>query len=315
MIRVLANSLVPIFAGLLLGYAAGLRKIVDNKDVKSLITFVMSFALPCSLFVTIARTPHHLLWSQGKVAVVLTIVYVAVFALTHFAAQSLGRDTAADSTVLALTLGFPNAAAVGLPFLLAVYGPQASVAVAVSVTIGAITISPITLAILESGTGAGKALSTAARFRTSLWKAVKKPVVWAPVLGVLAVVIDFDMPTYVDESLAILGSATAGTALFLTGLVVSAQRFNLNWSVGWSVFAKNFIQPALCLEAARLASLPLEQTRYVVLISAIPCGFFGIVFGKGFNATPELASSSLIASYVVGVFTLAAWIVLLSHLH
>jgi predicted permease len=123
------------------------------------------------------------------------------------------------------------------------------------------------------------------------------------------------MPTYVDESLAILGSATAGTALFLTGLVVSAQRFNLNWSVGWSVFAKNFIQPALCLEAARLASLPLEQTRYVVLISAIPCGFFGIVFGKGFNATPELASSSLIASYVVGVFTLAAWIVLLSHLH
>ena len=315
MIRMLANALIPIFAGLLLGYAAGLRKVVDNKDVKSLITFVMSFALPCSLFVTIARTPHHLLWGQSKVAAVLTIVYLAVFALTHFASQHLGKDTAANSTVLALTLGFPNAAAVGLPLLLAAYGNEAAVSVAVSIAIGSITISPITLAILESSTTEGKALSTAARIRNSAWRAVRKPVVWAPVLGVLAVAIDFDMPIYVERSLAILGSATAGTALFLTGLVVSAQRFRLNWGVCWSVVAKNFFQPALCLAVARLLSLPLDETRFVVLICAIPCGFFGIVFGKGFNATPEIASSSLIASYVVGIFTLAGWIVLLSHLH
>jgi malonate transporter len=125
MITILANALVPIFAGLLLGYIAGLRGVVDNKNVKSLITFVMSFALPCSLFVTIARTPHSLLWSQGKVAVALAIVYFVIFGLTHFAAQRLGKNTAADSTVLALTLGFPNAAAVGLPLLLAAYGNDA----------------------------------------------------------------------------------------------------------------------------------------------------------------------------------------------
>jgi malonate transporter len=315
MIHILADALVPIFAGLLLGYAAGLRKIVDNINVKSLITFVMSFALPCSLFLTIARTPHRQLWGQGKVAIVLIIVYVAVFALTHFAAKIMAKDTAANSTVLALTLGFSNAAAVGLPLLLAAYGPQASVTVAVSIAIGSITISPITLAILESGTKAGRALSTAVRIRTSLWKAVRKPVVWAPVLGVIAVVIDFNMPSYVDKSLGILASATAGAALFLTGLVVSAQRFRLTWGVGWSVFSKNLVQPTLCLAIARLVSLPLDQTRSVVLICAIPCGFFGIVFGKGFDATPEVASSSLIASYLVGIFTLAGWIVLLSHLN
>jgi len=66
MIQVLANSLVPIFVGLLFGYAAGLRKVVDNKDVRSLISFLMTFALPCSLFVTIARTPRLLLWRQAK---------------------------------------------------------------------------------------------------------------------------------------------------------------------------------------------------------------------------------------------------------
>jgi malonate transporter len=54
--------------------------------------------------------------------------------------------------------------------------------------------------------------------------------------------------------------------------------------------------------------------RYVTLINAIPCGFFGVVFGKNFNSSPKVASSGLIASYAIGVGTLAAWIVIVNHL-
>jgi malonate transporter len=228
--------------------------------------------------------------------------------------RNLGKDTAANSAVLALTLGFPNHAGVGIPLLLAVYGPEASVSVAVGLAVGAITITPITLTILESGTSAGRTLSPAARIRISLWRALQKPVFWAPVLGVLAAVVKFHMPIYLDKSLTILGDATEGTALFVTGLITSAQRFNLNWGVGWAVLGKNVIQPALCLAVALLLGIPLEETRFVVLLSAIPSGFFGILFGKGFDATPEEASSSLVASTVLSIVTLAGWIVLLSHL-
>lgn len=315
MIDILANSLVQVFVGLLLGYAAGLRKAVDNKDVKSLVAFLMNFALPCSLFVTIVLAPRQLLWGQVKAAVVLAIVYVAVFISTYYAARILGKDTAADSSVLALTLGFPNAAAMGIPLLLAVYGPRASVTVAVAIAVGAITITPITVAILESGTKEGRTLSHAARVRMSLWTALKEPVFWAPMLDVVAVIVKFDMPIYFEKSVAILGNATEGTALFVTGLIASAQRFNLNWGVGWAVLGKNVIQAALCLAVALLLGLPLEQTKYVVLLSAIPSGFFGILFGEGFDATPVVASSSLIASTLLGIFTLAGWIILLSHLH
>jgi predicted permease len=313
MIQVLANSLVPIFVGLLFGYAAGLFKVVDNKDVRSLVSFLMTFALPSSLFVVIALTPRPLLWEQSKAAVVLAIVFLAAFVATYYASRKLGKETAANSAVLALTLGFPNHAGIGIPLLLAVYGPAASVSVAVGLAVGAITITPITLAILESGTSSTP--SPAARIRLSLWRALKKPVFWAPVLGVLASVAKVHMPTYLDKSLTILGGATEGTALFVTGLIASAQRFNLNWGVGWAVLGKNVLQPALCLAIALLLGMPLEQTRFAVLLSAIPSGFFGVLFGKGFDATPEVASSSLIASTLLSIFTLAGWIVLLSHLH
>jgi len=118
----------------------------------------------------------------------------------------------------------------------------------------------------------------------------------------------------VNRSLAVMGSASAGAALVLTGLVVSAQKFEFGSNTVVAVFLKNLLQPGLALGAAMLIHLSLDQTRYVTLISAIPCGFFGIVFGKGYNANPKLASSGLIASYVLGVATLAVWIVVVKRL-
>lgn len=315
MIELLANSLVPIFIGLIFGYAAGSRKVVDNKDVKTLVSFLMIFALPCYLFVTMASTPRELLWDQAKPALVFAILYVALFVAIYYVSRHLIKDNAANSAVLALTLGFPNAAAVGIPLLLAVYGPRASVTVAVALAVGAITITPITLAILQSGASGDETLSHAARVRASVWSAFRNPVFWAPLLGIVIAVIQLHVPVYLEKGLVILGAATEGTALFVTGLIVSAQRFTLNWSVFWAVIAKDVIQPALCLVVVFPLAMPLEQTRYVVLLSAIPCGFFGILFGEGFDATPEVASSSLIASTVLGIFTLAGWIVFLNHLH
>ena len=83
MVENLANSLVPVFGGLLLGYAAGLHDVVDKKDLRTLITFVTSVAAPCALFTTIVRASHPLLWDQGKVVLVLAAVYLAIYALTR----------------------------------------------------------------------------------------------------------------------------------------------------------------------------------------------------------------------------------------
>ena len=92
-----------------------------------------------------------------------------------------------------------------------------------------------------------------------------------------------------------------GSALVLTGLVVSAQKFEMGGNVLIAVLLKNALQPALALGFAMLIDLSIAQMRYITLISAIPCGFFGVVFGKDFDDNPKLASSGLIASYVVGV--------------
>jgi predicted permease len=314
MLKVLADALVPIFAGLLLGYCAGLWHRMDNQNVRTLITFVMSFAIPCALFLAIASTPRAALREQAGAALVLAIAYAVLFAITFLWTRWGENLNPSDSSVVALTLGFPNSAAVGLPLLASVFGSRSTVTVATSLAIGSITVSPITLAILE-GSRRGSAGGSALRqIGLSLIHSFKRPIVWAPLLGLAFSCAGLNLPSFMNRSLAVMGSAADGSALVLTGLVVSAQRFEIGGNTLIAILLKNALQPALALGIAMLIHLSIEQTRYVTLISAMPCGFFGVVFGKDFDSSPKLASSGLIASYVVGVGTLAAWIVIVNHI-
>jgi predicted permease len=318
MTKVLADALVPIFAGLLLGYFAGLWRRMDNQNVRTLITFVMSFAIPCSLFLAIASTPRSALREQAAAGLVLAIVYAVLYAVSCFWTRSRENLNASDSSIVALTLGFPNSAAVGLPLLASVFGSRATVTVATSLAIGAITVSPITLAILEGsrrGSAGGSGKSSAVRqVALSLIHSCKRPIVWAPLLGLAYSCADLTLPSFAHRSLAVMGSAADGSALVLTGLVVSAQKFEIRGNTLIAVLLKNALQPAIALGICMLIHLNIEQTRYVTLISAMPCGFFGVVFGRDFDSSPKLASSGLIASYVVGIGTLAAWIVIVNHI-
>ena len=314
MTKILADALMPIFAGLLLGYIAGLRGAMDNKNVQTLITFVMSFAIPSSMFLSIVTTSRAALLEQVPTAVVLLIAYAVLYVGTYFWSRYGAHLHVSDSSVVALTIAFPNSAAVGFSLLASVFGSRSAVAVATSIAIGSITISPITLAILEvnpNGSGVGFSLQ---RFITSIVHSFKRPIVWAPLLGLAISLAGLNLPSFMDRSLAVMGSAADGSALVLTGLVVSAQKFEIGGNIVIAVLLKNALQPAVALGFALLIHLSIDQIRYVTLISAIPCGFFGVVFGKNFNSSPAVASSGLIASYAIGVGTLAAWIVIVNHL-
>jgi predicted permease len=314
MAAMLAVALVPIFFGLLLGYFAGLSKSVDNANVRTLVSFVMNFALPCMLFLAIVQAPRDLLRSQADVIAVMVIGFFIVHGATYFLSRRALGANSSDSAVLALTIAFPNFTAVGIPLLDAVYGSRSAVIVAAGVASGAMTISPITLAILEDSVPSGHALSAAKRFRRAAGRAVRRPVVWAPAAGLVAALLNIQLPAYAARSLSVMAVATGGAGLFLTGLIVSSQKFEMNWGVALATTAKNILQPALCFAIARAMALPLELTRWLVLMMAIPCGFFGLVFGKGFGATPISASSSLIISYAAGIVTLAGWLIFLGNL-
>lgn len=62
------------------------------------------------------------------------------------------------------------------------------------------------------------------------------------------------------------------------------------------------------------AGVPHDLTKYLVLLAALPSGFFGLLIGAGYGAKSEVASSSLIVRTVLSILTLPIWIIYLNGL-
>ena len=58
-------ALAPVFFVLLLGYAAGRFRIVDNQHVDGLNALVMGFAVPASLFAATGSASRQEMLAQG----------------------------------------------------------------------------------------------------------------------------------------------------------------------------------------------------------------------------------------------------------
>jgi len=307
MTKVLVDTLIPIFAGLLLGYVAGRHGTMDNRNVRNLIALVMSFAIPCALFSTIIGSSRADLLRHVPAALMITLVFCALYLISYIWARRVLGMSLSDASVLALTIGFPNSAAIALPLFKGAYGPESIITAALSIAIGSITISPLTLALLEADKQSGGRGISIKQILRSFPSALLRPVVWAPLLALVGVFLNIHLPSFVAGTLTTRGSAATGSALILTGLVVSAQSFRFTGAVAITTLLKLVVQPLFALCMMLLFRMDHNDLRNITVISAIPGGFFGLVFGKGFNATPEAASSGLIGTYLFGWTTLALW--------
>ncbi|HBR1215173.1 TPA: AEC family transporter [Klebsiella pneumoniae] len=291
MTYVIIHALAPIFVIMLLGFWAGKAGMVDNKNVSLLNIFVMDFALPATLFSATVQTP----WA-GIVA-----------------------QSPQDAAVLTLTVALPNYAALGLPILGSVLGEGAStsLSVAVSIACGSVLMTPFCLLILErekaraAGENSG---STLAMLPVLMWRSVKKPIVWGPLLGVVLSAIGIKMPDLLLASIKPLGLAATAAALYLTGVILSARKLQLNALIATSTIVKLLVQPFIAWGLVMLLGLHGSIAITAILMIALAAGFFGVVFGNRFGVQSPDAEAVLLLSSVLCILSLPLFISLTSGL-
>ncbi|KKB62078.1 transporter [Robbsia andropogonis] len=319
MYALIVTALLPVFLVLVLGYIAGKRKLVDNQNVSSLNGMLMQFALPLALFVSIAHTPQSVILQNGMLALVLAIGLLLVYAVTYAMQRQYYKLPLGDAAVETLTIAFPNFASIGLPLLLPVFGAQAALPVAIAIAVGSVTISPLTLALLElhkaRAGGSTANVSATRQFVIALRHSVRKPIFYGPMLGLVCALSGFQLPDLVIVGVGPLTNATAGLGLFLTGLMLSAQPIRITSDVVFGTCMKNVVQPLLIYALVRLFDIPMTVGAQAVLLTAIPSGFFGLVFGAGCDLRPPVAGSTLVVSSLSGIVTLSIAILLFAPHH
>jgi len=305
-------ALAPVFFVLALGYAAGKRNLVDNHHIDGFNVLVMNFALPASLFVATASAPRPEMLAQAPLFAIFGVVMLVLWGISFAFRRRAEKASRADAALQALTIAYPNLAGVGLPIVAAVLGPQGTVPVAVALAAGSILVTPLTLILLEmDGKGGAEGASSAARVLKAFRRALTRPVVLAPALGIVISLCGFPLNAVVAASLLLIGHAAAGVALFLTGLILSAQSFRLDAKVVTATAMADVIRPLAAAGLVFLLPVSAEMSRTAILLAAVPSGFFGILFAVSYRKDSATPGSMVLASTVFSAITLAIAIAVL----
>ncbi|MFL6545187.1 MAG: AEC family transporter [Candidatus Udaeobacter sp.] len=299
--------LLPVFFVLGLGYFAGRAKKFDADQVAGLNELVLDYAFPAMMFVATVKTPRQLLLSEGSYALALLIAFVGLFLAVVLVSTLLLRHSLGEATLQANLASFPSVGFFGPPIFQGLFGPSSLVSIAFASTLSAVTMIPLTLVLLEihhQRTTRGEGQRVSSLIVQSLANTLKKPMVWAPLIGVALVLAGARVPPLIDNMLMLIGSSTSGASIFLAGLIIAAYEIRLNGEVIGNALVKMVAQPLLMvlLVAALKVGSPLAGEG--IVICAIPTAVFAPLLAPRYRIYEVESSSTLMATALLMIVTL-----------
>lgn len=301
MIQTLVSVLTPVFFMLGLGFVSGKRHWVNPHGTEMLGAFISKFALPVSLFLAIVTAPRHLLAPELVPTIAYATALLSGFAIALWYARRAGFSPV-TAALYSLTVGMPNLGGIGLALFQSLEGSEATVSLAIANLVGTLTVILACFVRLEMQGGGHPLRAVSA--------ALLKPMTIIPTLGFAVAFLDLPFPELFVSALRPLAQSTAGAGLFLTGVILSAQRLRLTRAVALGAFASNIVQPAVALLACTALQMPGTLEARAIVAMAIPAGFVGTILSAVYREGATEAGGVLVASSALSLVTLPFWIVL-----
>ncbi len=304
--NIVANALLPVFLTLLVGYFAAWHHDIEGKAADVLNRMVITYTLPLGLFAGTVTTPRGDFAVDVRLGAILLVGMVVPFAATLLVSRHLFRRSLAASTLQAMAVGLPAIPFVGLPVLGAAFGAApATATVAVGSLMTNLVMVPLGLILLGIATRASQVDLAPQSVAAIVLASVQQPMVWAPLLGFLLVLGGVVLPDPLIRSINLLGSATAGVALFASGIVLRAQRPTFSLAIAASVVGRLMVVPGTAFAALTAIGLQSRLRSYPVVSLALPCAVIIVIFASRYRVAERESASVLLYSYIASALTLA----------
>jgi len=312
MLHSIVQALLPVAFVVLLGWGSAALKVLKREQAGILAILVVDFALPCSLFAGVMKlsvadltnVPYFLAMFVGLMGIYLIGLMLGVFVF---------RNTLGESALQGGVSAFPSMAYSGLPVLTAIVGSEGILAVLIGNLITSIFMVPTTLVLLELSAAKGKTTAKGSTAKGSmvelilanLLSAVKQPVVWLPVAGLILALCGVKLPDVLNSSFGLIGQTAAGVALFALGLMLYGQKFTLDAQIATNVFLKNVGQVILMLLLVLALGIKNNAGKELILTGAIPSATAVSMFAVKYGIYTARASASTLISTVLSVVTIS----------
>jgi predicted permease len=293
----LVSALVPVFFVLALGYFAGKRNAFDEDQAAGLSKLALSFALPASLFVSMTDIPKELLLQQGRLVLCLILSHAGLFLIARFALGFVKPLHGTPSIIYALMLSTSATPVFGLAVLGPILGPTSAGTVGLVALAINLTVPPAVILLEMDAAAKNEQAATdpskPSAILTGLNAGLKSPLLWAPVLGVSAVLASIHLPAVVASCFELIGSATSGVAVFAVGLVLAAHPIRFSPAVFAGSLARITVQSAVLFVLLHLLHVRSPFARESLVCCSFPLATVVVLFAARYKAAQSETAAML----------------------
>ncbi|MDC0131887.1 AEC family transporter [Alphaproteobacteria bacterium] len=311
------NSLgviAPVIAILATGFFTTRFGVFSAEQIRTLNRFVFMVAAPALLFRNVAitqipeRTPWELFLSYYGAMLACLVISLAIGFLVF------SNRSKPALVIIAFGSCFSNTVMLGIPIILTAFGEAASLPLFLILAFHGLLVFSVSITLLEFSS------NPKASWRDIIPQLARSMAGQQVILALLAGVIwnftGLGLAPPVDRFLALLGQSAIPLALVAVGglLAHTAIRSAFSAALYISLF-KLVIMPALVFALAHYVfALPPLWTATITLLAAMPTGVFTSVFAVRYEVAEDEASSAIVLSSVLGIFTIILWLSAFSHL-
>ncbi|MGP9791867.1 AEC family transporter [Roseinatronobacter sp. NSM] len=307
--QALANVILPVFLIIGFGYVARWRNLLNDAQVDGVVLFTQNFAIPCLLFVAIARLD---LGQEFDLRLLASFYAGAIicFVLGFSGARWLfGRDWE-DCVAIGFVALFSNSLLLGLPITERAYGPDALAANFAIIAVHSPICYGIGITAMELVRNRGGRLrDTGARVLKAMFR---NALVIGITLGFIVNLTGLPIPGVMDQALDMMVRAALPAALFGLGGVLYRYRPEGDLrTIGFVVGLSLVVHPAITFGLAHLLGVGTQGMRSAVVTAAMAPGVNAYVFANLYGRAKRVAASAVLIGTAGVIVTGWIWLQIL----
>ncbi|GAF37934.1 MULTISPECIES: AEC family transporter [Lactobacillaceae] len=312
---------IPILFVLTLGFLAERTHAfgAQTRPIPIINEMVLNFALPASLFVGTVKVSKTGLEKEFVLFVALLLTLLIGYGIGFAVAKLIFKQNVIASAIAALGVSFSAGPFFGPAVLGKIYGAEKSgVAISLISLVLNVVIIPLTTTVIkiELQRKTTQHISVGKLVGNSVFQAIfKTPYVWAPLLGIILVFLDFKIPVVASASLNLIGETTTGVAVFVAGMTIANNKFQINSVTLILTILKNVGLPILFLGVAFLLRIVPGSMFFNqgLLLAALPTGPMMVLLATRYKEFQKEASSILVLS-TIGMLITVTGLILILHI-
>lgn len=280
-----------LFLYLLIGVYCRKSGLFDDTTRDKISTFTMKIALPCMVFDSFHMAFRLEVLKQGAAALVIATVMAG-------AALLLGkvlylRLPPGEKCIMQYGTLVTNSGFAGLPIVSGVYGPE-------GLFLGSLFIIPTRILMWSAGISL---FTTQAKGRVK--KVLLNPAVIAVALGLLRMVFQLPLPSFLDTAVENVGACTSPLAMILVGAILADVSLKAVFApkAFYLVAVRQLLLPFLCLFALRALGVAPLTAGVSVVLTGMPIGSTTAILAQQYGADAQFASKCVFLSTLTSLVT------------